>query len=108
MSQTYTVTGDAPIDFAPSGEIFEVLQNVRTIITTEKGTVPLDREFGLSWNTVDQPISVCEMMMRSEVIEAVEKYEPRARVVNIAFDGSSDDLMNGRLRPIVTLKIVGG
>lgn len=46
-----------PISFAPGTVAAEVLQNVRTILATRKGTVPLDRDFGLEWEHVDKPSS---------------------------------------------------
>ena len=45
----YTVTLSSQVDFAPSDEVREILQNVRTILSTRKGSVPLDRDFGLTW-----------------------------------------------------------
>lgn len=44
----YLVNLKQGIDFAPSSEIAEILQNVRTILTTRLGSVPLERDFGLS------------------------------------------------------------
>ncbi len=45
------------IDFAPSTELQEILQNVRTICTTAKYSVPLDREFGINGVFVDEPVN---------------------------------------------------
>ena len=41
----YLVNLKQGIDFAPSSEIAEILQNVRTILTTRLGSVPLERDF---------------------------------------------------------------
>ena len=47
----YEITADASsINFAPASTTAEIIQNVRTILATRKGDVPLDREFGLSWD----------------------------------------------------------
>ena len=68
----YTVTLSSQVDFAPSDEVREILQNVRTILSTRKGSVPLDRDFGLTWAHIDKPMPVAKMLMRSEVIDAIE------------------------------------
>ena len=94
------------VDFAPEG-VMEILQNVRTIITTRKGSVPLDRDFVLPWDAVDQPLPVAQMLMRSEVIDAIERYEPRVRVESVEFLTDTERAMEGVLRPVVTVSIKG-
>ena len=42
------------IDFAPDSE--EIHQNLRTILTTARGSVPLDRNFGIDMSVIDLPI----------------------------------------------------
>lgn len=101
----YEVTLDPGVDFSPSDEAREVLQNVRTILTTRRGTVPLDRDFGLTWDQVDSPTSVVMMRLRSEIIDAIETYEPRATVVSVDFDENTEDAMDGVLTPRVTVSI---
>lgn len=101
----YTVTLSSQVDFAPSDEVREILQNVRMILSTRKGSVPMDRDFGLTWEHVDKPMPVAEMLMRSEVIDAVERYEPRARVTSVDFAEDLDGAMDGVLKPVVTVQI---
>lgn len=48
------------IDFAPTSEAAEILQNIRTIITTTKYSVPLDRDFGINADMLDLPINVAQ------------------------------------------------
>lgn len=101
----YVVSLDAEIDFSPSTEVIEILQNVRTILSTRKGSVPLNRDFGLSWSYVDMPTPVAQMQMRSEIMDAIEAYEPRAKVVSVEFNSSQTDGIDGCLRPVVTVSI---
>lgn len=101
----YVVTLDPHVDFAPSSTVREILQNVRTILATRKGTVPLDRDFGLSWDQIDRPTAVVMMQIRSEIVDAIEQYEPRARVESIEFDEDVEGVMDGRLMPRVTVSI---
>ncbi len=94
------------VDFAPEG-VMEILQNVRTILATRKGSVPLDRDFGISWDNVDQSLPAAKMLMRSEVIDAIERYEPRVRVESVEFLTDTERAMEGVLRPVVTVSIKG-
>ena len=98
----YKVTLDNSIDFAPKSTAAEVLQNVRTILNTRLGTVPLARDFGISWEHVDKPIPVARSIMQGVVIDAIEEFEPRARVESVKFDGDGAD---GILRPTVIISI---
>ena len=94
------------VDFAPEG-VMEILQNVRTILATRKGSVPLDRDFGISWDNVDQSLPAAKMLMRSEVIDAIERCEPRATVTSVDFAADVEGAMDGVLKPIVTVQIGG-
>ena len=106
MSQ-YQVSLTQGIDFAPASEIAEILQNVRTILTTRRGSVPLERDFGLSWEHIDQPINVARALMKAEIIESVERFEPRAVVEAVTFDEDIEDDQDGLTRPRVTISIKG-
>lgn len=98
----YKVTLDNTVDFAPESATAEVLQNVRTILNTRVGTVPLARDFGISWEHVDMPMPVAQSIMQGVVIDAIEEFEPRARVEKVTFDGDGAD---GILRPTVIVSI---
>lgn len=63
-------------------------QEIRMVLATRKGSVPLDRDFGLSWDHVDKQL---------------ERYVPRIRVRDISF--SSNDAVEGQLIPRVTVEI---
>lgn len=84
----------------PSNEAEEIMQNVTTIVTTVRGTVPLDREFGISADILDAPMNRQQRLI-AEVAEAIEKFEPRARLRRIEFVGNE----NGELNPTLTLEI---
>jgi len=99
MPRTGPITKN--IDFSATGAQ-EVLQNVGIILATRAGTVPLDRQFGLSWNQVDDPRPIAAQQLKAEVAEAISKYEPRATVEQIEVSASGPD---GRLKPTVTVSI---
>ena len=89
------------IDFAPASEAAEILQNLRTIITTTRYSVPLDRDFGINAEMLDAPINVAQARLQSEMITAIKKYEPRVEITSISFTGPDD----GVLVPKVQVRI---
>ena len=44
------------VNVQPTSTIEEVIQNIKTILNTIKGTVPLDRDFGIDKSVIDSPI----------------------------------------------------
>lgn len=101
----YQVTLDPNVSFSPVNEVAEILQNVRTILKTRLGSVPLDRDFGLTWEHIDKPLQVSQALMRTEIIDTLERYEPRAKVVKIEFPSNTSNAMEGILNPVVTVSI---
>lgn len=99
----YTIQGTGPIQFAPANELEEIFQNIRTILSTPKGSVPLDRDFGIDLSYLDSPNPVAEAKLTTEIIAAVKRYEPRVSVTAISFTGD----MDGKLKPVVEVRING-
>lgn len=83
--------------------VAEVVQNVRTILTTRKGTVPLDRAFGLSFEFLDDPEPAAIAAIQGEIFQQIRKYEPRAQIKEIRFN---NDPLSGRLCPTVKIEVV--
>lgn len=100
---SYVVNGDDAfeIDFAPKSVVEEVLQNVRTIITTTKYSIPLDREFGIDGSVVDLPINVAMARLTNEIFRAIRRYETRAVIESITFRGEE----TGRLIPTLEVSV---
>lgn len=93
------------VNFSPGSTAEEILQNVRTILTTMKRTVPMDREFGISGDVLDLPIAAAQAKMTAEIVGAVSKYEPRAAVQSIAYEGVETE---GKMQVKVRVKIQDG
>lgn len=104
MGKTLIVMADGQdIDFAPASVEEEIIQNVRTILTTYQRTVPLDRGFGISADYLDKTLPVAQATMASELMTAIRQYEPRCQVVGITFTGND----NGALTPRIEVTING-
>lgn len=99
----YEVSVKAPeiIEIAPKNDVNEILQNVRTILATTKGTIPLDREFGIDGSVIDMPTMQAQAYLTNEIFQAIRRYEPRVSIDNITFDGE----ISGKLIPKVVITI---
>lgn len=99
----YEVSVKAPesIDIAPKNDVNEILQNVSTILATTKGTIPLDREFGIDGSVIDMPTMQAQAYLTNEIFQAIRRYEPRVSIDNITFDGE----ISGKLIPKVVITI---
>lgn len=101
---TYSVSGESSgVDFGATG-MDEILQNVRTILTTIKGTVPLDRAFGIDQSPLDSPGLIARAKMTPIIIKAIKSYEPRVNVLSVTY--TEDE--QGRLSPIVNIELAEG
>ena len=97
-----SITEIGAVNFAPATEIEEIIQNVRTIVTTPIYSVPLDRMFGVYPELVDLPIPVLQAKLTAKIVAAVQKYEPRAQVTAVTYDG---DAKEGIVKPTVRIRI---
>jgi phage baseplate assembly protein W len=100
--------GAARINFAPSGVVEEVLQNVRTLITTIKYTVPLDRELGIDAAFIDRPAPDAMARLRVQIVEEIARYEPRAKIEIIEFRRHEDEALAGTFYPVARIEIIEG
>lgn len=93
------------INLEPESTVEEVLQNIAMILSTPKFSVPLDRGFGMAQRFIDKPIQMAQPILISEVLDAIEEYEPRAEVENVSFVMGERP---GALIPIVEVNIIDG
>ncbi len=103
MSYTVSATDLKSIQFNEKNELNAVLQNIAVIISTPIGTIPLYRDFGLDWSFLDKPTPVANVLMVAPVREAVQRWEPRATVLDVSF--SEDPAQPGVLIPTVEVDI---
>lgn len=103
MSYTLIAFQQNAINIAPKTTEEEILQNVATLISTAQYSIPLDRGLGLAQRFVDKPIQAAKAIIVSEVLDAVEKYEPRVEVVSVKFKQGTNP---GSLIPVVEVNII--
>jgi len=97
----------AALNLGASG-VEEILQNVRVILSTPRGSVPLDRTFGIRIELLDLPLPEAMAVYTGEASAAVRRWEPRARIASVDFRRDEAGAVDGRLIPRVHLQILGG
>lgn len=96
---TYTVYPNQSIDYGATGHA-AILQNVEMILTTIRFDQPMAR--AMAWEApVDRPLEVAQMQVMPMIVEAIENYEPRVRVIDVVVDKSHE---TGSFHP--TVKVV--
>ena len=105
MSYKVNATDLTNIRFNETDTLSSVLQNIAVILCTPKGSVPQYRESGLTVTMLDKPTPMAKMMMRAEVREAIERWEPRAQFVSMTFEERITQ--PGTLWPTVEVEIIG-
>lgn len=105
MNEQHTLTyNPSTIKFRPSGVLEEIFQNINTILGTTKYSVPLFREFGLYATFVDKPMPTLHPRLVAEIVEVVEKYEPRVIVEEVKLNANLD----GQAYPTLIFSLKNG
>ena len=89
------------INFGATG-VEEVLQNVQTFLCTRRGSVAMDREFGIDGSVVDRPINKAKAIISADILRNLPRYEPRVKVLSVTFTG---DGVEGVLTPKVKVRV---
>ncbi len=90
--------------FTPE-EFEDIKMCLETLLSIRAGSQPLDRELGIDYEqTVGFPLDVAKNMLSLEIIEKVERYEPRVEVSSVTFTGDTD----GQLVPHIYFVKAGG
>jgi len=92
----------APLVIGAKG-IEDILQCVRMILLTPKGSVPLDRDFGIDWSLIDKPAFAVNQLLKAHIAEQIHKYEPRAKVKKVEM--GSGELPDGKLKVKVLIEV---
>lgn len=92
------------VNFGATG-VEEVLQNVRTYLSTPRFSVVQDRAFGVDADVVDLPINRARAVITADILSGLPLHEPRAKVVSIDFDGTKENGVSGVLTPRVKVRV---
>ena len=76
----------------------EIVRNVRAILSTPIGTCPLYRDFGIDVTILDRLVSPVELnRFTVAIIDAVEQWEPRVRVVETRYENNVDGTLKAKV-----------
>ena len=84
MELTVDMSVPASVEIGATG-LRGLAQEIRTALATRKGSVPLDRDFGLSWELVDLPLPESRPLLVAEIGRGLERCVPRIRVKSVTF-----------------------
>jgi phage baseplate assembly protein W len=79
----FNVRGEIPV-------VEDILRCLRNLILTPVGTVPLDRDFGIDQSILGLPIDVAQSLLAVEIIDKVDRYEPRVSVSEVELTANID------------------
>jgi len=79
-----------------------IRRNLTVLYGTRKGEQALDRNFGIDWSFLDQPMEVAKAMLSAEIITKTNRYIPSISVSSIEFTADA----NGLLTPTVSVEEV--
>lgn len=60
-------------------------QELKTLLSTRAGSVPVIRDYGISWQCLDAPPEVAESLFYQELLQKTEKYVPGIRIKGVEF-----------------------
>lgn len=60
-------------------------QELNMLLSTRAGSVPVIRDYGISWQCLDAPLDVAESLLYQEILQKTEKYVPDIKIVEIEF-----------------------
>ena len=82
------------------GDSEEIKERLRLLLTTHKGTMPMDRSYGIDLDAViDKPLSVAQNCYATEVIGAVSRYETGVNVISVVCEPTGE----ASFRAVITL-----
>ena len=88
------------IVFNSEEESKELKDRLTLLLTTPKGTMQMDRNYGIDLAAVlDKPVPVAQNCYAAEVIKAVGDYEPLVEATAVDFE----ELSGSKFKAIITL-----
>lgn len=73
-----------------SSALAELDRGICLLLSTRAGSLPLDREFGLSAEFLDLPPETAKSIYAAEITEKVAKYIPSVRVKSVSWQAGDD------------------
>jgi phage baseplate assembly protein W len=84
MKYRISTQDDQPIILGAVDDVTSILQNIRVLLGTWMGEVPLYRDFGIDPKLLHKPMSVVQPMLIADITDSIEQGEPRAAVLGVS------------------------
>lgn len=88
------------LDGISGDEAQDIRRCLTALYSVREGEQPLDRDFGLSWEFLDQPMPIAQNLLALEIIKKTNRYEPRVSVDKVGYEHGNE----GQLIPAIHLK----
>ena len=104
----YTILGINAVDITlfPRNTVEEIIQNISVLLTTVVGSVPLDRNLGLSATFIDDKAQRAMAKLTIFALQTIQEYEPRVEVTEVDFAPNPGSAADGRFYPRVRVRIL--
>lgn len=79
----------------------ELARQAEVLMSTRKGSIPMDRDFGIDMDILSEPMSDIATDLMAELLEQFEKYIPALNVASVRISDATDQ---GTIKPIITLE----
>lgn len=66
-------------------------QQLRTLLATRAGSVPIVRDYGIDWSFLDAPPEVAESLFYQELLSKTEQYLPEIQIKSVTFEANSQN-----------------
>lgn len=86
-----------------SETIAEIIEGINFLCSTPTGKFPMNRNFGIDQDLLDEPITSVKSLLAIEYKEKIERFEPRVEVLDVWFDYDSE---TGALTPHIELDLI--
>ena len=93
------------VEIMPESTEDEIVQNIKTIVSTTLGECPMCRDVGINPEAKHRPQSVAEVLLTRDIFMAMQDQEIRAELRNVEF-GDMEEW--GVLAPVLEVDIYGG
>ena len=106
IDKVYILDTKSPLKIGAVG-MDAIIQNIKIILLTFVYSVPLDRSFANTIKMLDSPAPAHTARLTAQIVDALEKYEPRIKVrkVEFVYEEISEQLMQGRMIPKITYSV---
>lgn len=85
-------------------ELADIIEGLSFLCSTWTGKYPMNRDFGIDQNLLDEPLTTVEPLLAIEIKDKIERYEKRVEVLDVEFEYNADE---NTLTPIVSLDFIG-